>query len=52
VLSCCPTCGSRPTTSGWLPFCCAVCWDSADAEFKRDVDDGTFDELLAVDTEP
>jgi hypothetical protein len=42
----CPVCGQWPTTSDWLPFCCEVCWDSADAEMSRDIESGKYDDLL------
>jgi hypothetical protein len=25
----CNVCRCRITDSGWVPFCCEVCWDSA-----------------------
>lgn len=28
----CAVCRQRITMRGWEPFCCEVCWDSADAE--------------------
>jgi hypothetical protein len=31
----CVVCRQRITDSGWVPFCCEVCFDSADAEDQR-----------------
>lgn len=31
----CVVCGERITMTGWTPFCCEVCFDSADADEQR-----------------
>lgn len=41
----CPICKFRPTQSDWLPFCCEVCWDSFDAEERRNLESGMYDDL-------
>lgn len=44
----CVVCKERLTSSGWIPFCCEVCYDSAYAADRELVErmmrDGVFDE--------
>jgi hypothetical protein len=42
----CLGCRQRITTDDWEPFCSEICWDSADAEFQRQVESGYIDSLF------
>lgn len=46
----CDTCRSRLTAEqirDWSDFCSEVCWDSMDAEFRREVEAGKYDHATA-----
>lgn len=45
----CVVCGRRITMSCWVPFCCEVCFDSEDAQTRREMDAGLFETLLRED---
>lgn len=34
----CVVCRQRITDGGWAPFCCEVCFDSDDAQTRREVE--------------
>jgi hypothetical protein len=38
----CVVCRQRITTAGWEPFCCEVCFDSADAAERRLLESGAL----------
>jgi hypothetical protein len=48
----CVRCDQRITDSGWVPFCCEVCWDSTDAEERRLCESGLYDQLFRRQEEP